>query len=321
MKMKTLRKTFMLSIIFVGSILSFIIPTLAQEKPDQLTIFTSISGSSWYGIGAGMAEIFAKEGVTSNPELGAGLSNVANVASGKGELGFTVSPAITVAARGDEPFGTPVTNVAVIAGLSESLMHIIVDGEGGIETIPDLAGKPFMTQRPGTITAIVFNEVLTQYGLKENDLKMSSGNLTEQRDALKDRRSDGMVSVASYPSSWGGELASTIPVKLLPINDEVFGKLNESMPTLGRGIIKGGIYVGQDKDVPTVSAQMVLIGAKDMSDDDAYWIAKTLVEHIKDVRGLHGSYKNLEVEQMANVPGGGLHPGAERYYREIGALK
>ena len=296
-------------------------PANAQdEAPDQLTIFTSVSGSSWYGIGAGMAEIFAQNGVSSNPELGAGLSNVANVANGRGELGFTMSPAITVAVRGEEPFTEPVTNVRVIAALSESLMHIFVDGDENIATLADLQGRPFITQRPGSITAVVFEELLDSQGMAASDLDLSTGSLTEQQDGLRDRRSDGMVSIASYPSSWGAELANTVPISLLPIDDAAFEALTERMPTVGRGLISGGTYVGQDVDVPTITANMILIASADMSEDEAYWVTRTLVENIETVRGLHASYRDLTPEQMASVPGGGLHPGAERYYRETGAL-
>jgi len=293
----------------------------AQAQPKGLTIFTSVSGSSWYGIGAGMAEIFAKAGVPSNPELGAGLSNVSNVGAHKGELGLTVAPALTVAARGQPPFPAAVGNVKVIAGLDSSILHIFVHAGAGISTVKDLAGHAFMTQRPGTISAVVFSEVLQAYGLKESDLSLSAGNLTEQTDAMKDRRVDGMISVASYPSSWGGELASTMPIRFLPVDDAAFSRLTGSMPTLGRAVIKGGLYKGQDADVPTVSAQMVLIAAAEMPEADAYWIAKALTEKLEDLRAIHASFKALTVGDLANVAGGGLHPGAEKYYREVGALK
>lgn len=293
----------------------------AEDKPRSLTIFTSVSGSSWYGIGAGMAEIFAKNGVPANPELGAGLSNVANVGYHKGELGFTVAPALTVAARGQAPFPEPIRNVQVVAGLSSSLMHVFVNRDAGIASFSDLAGRPFMTQRPGTISAIVFAEALKAAGLDESDLKLSAGDLNEQTDAMKDRRVEGMISVASYPSSWGNELANTVPLTLLPVTDEAYATLKSDMPTLGRAMIRAGVYAGQDVDVPTVSAQMVVVAAADMAEGEAYWIARTLTENLDTLKTVHGSFRDLTVQDLANVAGGHLHPGAEKYYREIGALK
>lgn len=296
--------------------------TVAQvsAQPDQITIFTSVSGSSWYGIGAGMADIFAQAGVPSNPELGAGLSNVANVANGRGELGFTLSPAITVARNGQEPFQEPVTNVAVIAALSRSLMHIVVNGDRGIETVGDLSGRPFVTQPPGAITAVMFEEVLGAYGMGVDDLDLSQGSLTVQRDELRDRRSDGMVSVGTFPLGVVEELALSMPIRLLPVSEEAYEALHARMPTVGRGVIPAGSYEGQTDAIDTVTAAMVIIVVADMSEDDAYWITRTLVENIDRVRGLHGSYADLTPAGMADVPGGGLHPGAQRYYREIGVL-
>ncbi|WP_159591075.1 TAXI family TRAP transporter solute-binding subunit [Chelativorans xinjiangense] len=297
------------------------LPVAAQEKPDSITIFTSVSGSSWYGIGAGMAEIFGKKGVQSNPELGAALSNIANVAAGKGELGFTMSPAVTVARNGQAPFDAPIENVAVIARLDDSIMHIIIDGTEEISTVADLKGRPFVTQPPGSITAVVFDRVLSAYGLSEGDLRLSKGSLTEQTEAMKDRRSDGMVSIATYPSSWVAELASTVPIRLVPIPDDTFAKVAAEMPTVGRATIPAESYEGQGEDVPTLSASMLVVSAADIPEEEAYWIARALAENIDAVRALHASFAELTVEEMADVPGGGLHPGAERYYREVGALK
>lgn len=296
------------------------VTTAVRAEPDQITIFTSVSGSSWYGIGAGMADIFAQSGVTSNPELGAGLSNIVNVAAGQGELGFTLSPAITVAHNGDEPFQEPVTNVAVIAALSRSLMHIVVNDERGIATVVDLAGRPFVTQPPGAITAVMFEQVLDAYGLTVDDLDLSQGSLTVQRDELRDRRSDGMVSVGTFPLSVVEELAATMAIRLLPVSDEAYAALHARMPTVGRGVIPAGAYDGVSEDVDTVTATMVIVAAADMPEEDAYWITRVLVENIDRVRGLHGSYADLTPQSMADAPGGGLHPGAERYYREIGVL-
>ena len=295
--------------------------SFAEEKPDQLTIFTSVSGSSWYGIGAGMADIFAENGVPSNPELGASISNIANVSTGKGELGLSNSPAITVAERGDKPFSVPLTNVRVIAALSENLMHIFTDANSEFNSVRDLKGEPFMTQRPGSITAVVFDELLGVSGLTRDDVNMLTGSLTEQQDGMKDRRVKGMVSIASYPSSWGGELAKTVPIKFLPVDEETYIELASRMPTVGRGMIKAGTYENQDTDIPTITAKMILVASDEMTDDEAYWVTKTLAGNLGALQRLHASFKTLTIEDMADVPGGGLHPGAERFYREIGALK
>lgn len=295
---------------------------VAQEnKPDSLTIFTSLAGSSWYGIGAGMGEIFASEGVPSNPELGAGFSNVANVASGEGELGLTMVPAISVANKGEAPFGASIGNVYVIAGLSESLMHLAVSAEAGIDAIADLKGHSFITQPVGSITAVVFEKVAAASGLNLADVDLSRGSIDVQTGGMQDRRSDGMVSVATFPAAFISELASAVPVKLLSVSDAAFAALKTDFPGVGRAVIPANTYEGQTADVPTVSAKMVVIASDVMTEDEAYWVTKTLVENIDRVKKLHGSYAKLTPEAMATVPGVPLHPGAERYYREIGVLK
>ncbi|MCV0378348.1 TAXI family TRAP transporter solute-binding subunit [Nitratireductor sp.] len=310
------------SLIGAGAAVAMMLGTVAADaKPKQITIFTSLAGSSWYGIGAGMAEIFGSEGVNSSPELGAAFSNIANVAAGKGEMGLTMLPAISVAANGTAPFKSPITNVKVVAALSESYMHIAVNADKGINSVADLKGKPFVTQPPGAITALLFEEVLAANGLSTDALQLSRGSLDVQLGEMKDRRADGMVSVATFPAAFIAELSSAMPVKLLPVDDAAFEAINAKLPAVGRSTIPANTYEGQAEPVETISAKMVAVVPADMSDEDAYWIAKTLVENLEKMRTLHGSYRTLNAEAMATVPDTMLHAGAEKFYRESGALK
>lgn len=294
---------------------------MVYAKPKQISIFTSLAGSSWYGIGAGMAKIFADKGVPANAELGAALSNIMNVVNGKGEIGYTMSAAVSMAEAGDPPFKNKVKGISGLIGLSSSYLHIVTPKARNIMTVPELKGRRFVTQPSGAITAEIMKRTLEAYGLKESDLQMSRGSLSIQLEHMKDRRADGMVTVATFPTGFLMELSNIIPVRMLSVSDEVFAKLSAGMPALSRAIIPANTYKGQDEDVRTLKTKMIGVVSDNMPEEDAYWITKELVENIDVVRGLHSAYKNLTPKDFASIPGVKIHPGAAKYYREIGAMK
>jgi hypothetical protein len=44
--------------------------------PKSITIFSEVSGGSWWGIGVVLSKIFMKSGVPSNTEIRRGVSNI-----------------------------------------------------------------------------------------------------------------------------------------------------------------------------------------------------------------------------------------------------
>ncbi|MDR2056415.1 MAG: TAXI family TRAP transporter solute-binding subunit [Desulfovibrio sp.] len=316
-----MRKKFLFGIPCLVLLATMAFAASVQAKPKQVTIFTSLAGSTWYAIGAGMAKIFASYDVNANAELGAAVSNIVNVVNGKGEIGFTLTAAVSLAQNGVPPFREKITNVTSILGLAPSYLQIATPKADNIMTIRDLAGKKFVTQPKGAITAEVFSRVLKAYGMGDNDLNLSRGSLDVQIDQMKDRHTGGMVSLGSFPAGFFTELANNVPLRMLPVSDEAYKKLAAEVPGLARAVIPANTYNGQDVDVPTVLSKLSLVVSADMPEEDAYWLTKTLVTHGDEIRALHSSYKELTNEDFATIPGVPLHPGAARYYREIGALK
>ena len=50
-------------------------------------------------------------------------------------------------------------------------------------------------------------------------------------------------------------------------------------------------------------------------------MTKSIVEQLDDIAATHAVYAALTPEMMAQDLGIPMHPGAEKYYKEIGAMK
>ena len=71
------------------------------------------------------------------------------------------------------------------------------------------------------------------------------------------------------------------------------------------------------------SSMQVVTTLKDLPEDTAYWITKTFWESVPDLKASHPAFDTVTPESVAGVPQGMLpfHPGALKYYKEVGFLK
>ena len=85
--------------------------------------------------------------------------------------------------------------------------------------------------------------------------------------------------------------------------------------------IPAGTYDGQDKDVMTASITNMLVTHEKVSDEVAYQMTKLVFENLQRLGNAHSAAKGITLENAVKGLPIPLHPGAERYYREVGVLK
>ncbi len=293
----------------------------AGKKPDKVTIATGNQGSPWSVVGAAISQIMAKDGVKSNTELGGGLSNVVTVSRGRTNTGFTMAAVLPMAYAGEKPFPGKIDNVRSIGSFMVNITHVIIRKDSGVKSFADLKGKAFATQPVGNVTTVAFQLLLEANGLKELDLKLSRGGQAFGANQLKDRKIVGFTATSGIPAAAFIDAAQTLDVLFLPVSDAAYKKVHKLNPGFVRGVIPAGTYNGQTAEIKTIATQSMLITNTKMTDDEAYFITKTIVENLDTIKKSHGSVKDLTPAYMAQTPAIKLHPGARRYYVENGYLK
>ena len=292
----------------------------AGKKPSQVTISVGNPGTPWSVVGATISQIMAKNGVKSNTELGGGLSNVVTVSNGRTNTGFTMAAVLPMAREGAKPFPKKIGNVRAIGSFMTNATHVMVRSDAGVNNFPDLKGKAFATQPVGNVTTLAFQILIGAYGLKESDLKISRGGQNFGANQLKDRKVVGFTATTGYPAAAFLDAAQTINVKLLGISDDALKKVQSVNSGFVRHQLPANLYKGQTKPVPTMATQSMLITNTNVTDDEAYFITKTIVENLNTIKKVHGSVKHLTPKFMARPPAIELHPGAAKYYKEKGYL-
>lgn len=320
--MKNLKKTAKLSLVFTLVLVIMLISisgifATEVKPPKSVTLLCGVSGGTWFSIGSIVSEVFRKAGIRSSVEIGGGVSNVIAIDRQEAELGMTMTITPPVAKKGGVPFKEKHEDVMGVCILFKNFAHIMVSEASGINSIDQLKGRKFASQPVGTSTQQALNDILSVYGLSENDLKIARGGQGEGASLVKDRHVVGQTATTAAPSATLSEVALFMPMKMLPISDEKYEELAKINNGYVRTSLPAETYTGQDEDVPGVRTDTILIVNKNMSEEEVYWIIKTLVENIEELRVAHASMKDLTVEEMSKVSGVEIHPGAKKYYEEV----
>ena len=100
---------------------------------------------------------------------------------------------------------------------------------------------------------------------------------------------------------------------MISLNDE---QVKASKRT--RLVIPAGTYAGQKEDIVTTSLPVVAFTTTDMSDETAYNLTKTYWENKASLGEAAKWWNGVSLDMLSNILTN-IHPGAKRYYKEVGA--
>lgn len=229
------------------------------------------------------------------------------------------------AATGTGPVSEPQTNMRSVTMLWQNVEQFVLSNEFVKDgTVSDLMGAKGQTVAMGNKNSgtLGSNQVLmTGLGMDfENDFEFMYGGYGPSSDAL----ANGQAVAAGMPS---GPPTSAI-TKLMSTNEGKFTVLNvtaeeAAMMDAGKELwtpytIPAGTYPGQDADINTIAQPNFLAVNADVDENHVYLLTKTLYENLPFLQAIHPATKAMNIDAaMAGLPVP-LHPGAARYYEELG---
>ena len=244
--------------------------------------------------------------------------------SGTSVLPRRCGPAKTEAARNN---GTvllknhgPIGDLRAIAGLYPEDAHIVVRADSAIRSLHDLKGKRVALGEPESGTLADARMVLEAAGLTECDLKAQYLRLSEAADGLAQGSIDAFFVMGGYPVPAITDVAASVPIRLLPIAPETTERLLQKFPFFSTDVIPAGAYPGFDQDVPTLSTRALWATRAELDETLVYAITKSLwskaTQQLLD--STHPAGRRIRLATALDGLAIPLHPGAARYYREIG---
>ena len=293
-----------------------------STEPTAITLATGGTSGTYYAVGGVMKTVLDSKLTLSSLNVestGASVANVNMITDGQAQMAILQSDVINYAHEGTYSFeGAPEDNALWVAGIYNETVQILA--KPGINTVADLKGKTICVGDVGSGTEINAWQVLKAAGLTEADVNAVNGSFQDGVDQLKDGKIDAAFTVAGAPTTAIVDYATTNTLNLISLTDEELAAIQAEYPFLIRDDLPSTTYTGMTGDVVCVAIQATLVASKDLSEDVVYELLKAMFDNKDELVAGHAKFGFLDATSAsagATVP---MHPGAEKYYKEVGVL-
>ncbi|MEM8797102.1 MAG: TAXI family TRAP transporter solute-binding subunit [Pseudomonadota bacterium] len=332
MKFISLKKS--ATAVIAGASLAAVVsgPVVAQEARDYI-LATASTGGTYYPVGVAISTLTK---VKLQPKQKISMSAINSAGSGENvrlmrenEAQFAIIQGLFgyYAETGTGPVAAdgPQKHLRSVSMLWQNVEQFIISAEmaktGTIDDVVALKGESMALGRQNSGTIGSNRTILGEFGLDiEQDFSLVFGGYGPSADAVADGKAVGMSTPAGVPTGAVTKLfaAKGEDVKLLNFTEEQATKADGGKGLWTPYTIKAGTYPNQNEDVQTIAQPNFLAVREDVDEDAVYQITKTMYENLPFLNAIHPATKAMSIEAaIAGLPLP-LHPGAARYYKEVG---
>lgn len=295
----------------------------SSAKTTKITLATGGTSGTYYAVGGAIQSTLSnklKLSTITVESTGASKANVNLITDGEAQMAILQSDVISYAHTGTNTFAETgkEDNALWVAGLYNETVQIIA--KKGINTIEDLKGKTVCMGDVGSGTRVNAEQVLAAYGMTADDVNAVSGSFQDGVDGIKDGKIDAAFTVAGAPTTAITDLATTNEFSMISLSDEALAKIATDFPFLVQDNLPAGTYSGIDQETKCVAVQAALVASKDVSADVVYELLKAMFDNKAELVGAHAKFQFLDAQYAVSGASVPLHPGAEKFYKEMGVL-
>jgi hypothetical protein len=301
------------------------VSTNALAQQQFVNVLTGGQSGVYYPLGVALSQIYAKAIPNTRATAQvtkASAENLNLLQAGRGELGFSLGDSVSDAWKGDEEAGFK-TKLDKLRGLSatyNNYIQIVANADSGIKTLADLKGKRISVGAAKSGTELNARAILKAAGLSYADLsKVEYLPFGESVELMKNRQLDATLQSAGLGVASIRDLATSIKITVIPVPADVVTKVGDA--AYQPAIIPANTYTGQTADVATAAIPNFLVTHAGVSNELAYQMTKSLYDNLDTLYAAHNAAKGIKRDNAIKGMPIPLHPGAEKYYREVGLLK
>ncbi len=286
-----------------------------------VSLATGGTGGTYYPVGGGIADIVSKNlpDVQMTAETGnASVANLNLIGTNQIEMGLVQNDVAFFAYNGQMMFDKPYKNIRAISVLYPETIQVVAMKDSGVEKITDLPGKRVSVGAPGSGVLADVQLMFRVLGYKFSDMDTDFLDFNNTAQRMKDGQLDVGFVVAGYPTASIMDLATLHDITLVEFDKEFIDKLHSEYPFFVKNVIPAGTYQGVDKDTTTVAVQAMWVCDAAMSDELVYKITKAFWENVEDLYQVHSRAKQVTLQSALEGVSVPVHPGAAKYYEEVG---
>ena len=313
-------RLFILSIAFFSLAIS---SGCGKSESKFISIGSAPPGGTFFVVGGAIAEVVgANVGelpwqVSAEATKGT-QENIRRLDSG--ELDFALANAAIsyFAVRGEGAWERehPIRSVMTLA---PNVALFITPKSSGVKTIADLKGKRVVIGPAGAGFHYFVRPILQAHGIAYDDLTVLHNTQAGTVDMLADGSAAAAFLGGAVPTSSITQASASQDIFFIPFGEDEKKKLIESYPFFEPASIPAGTYRGQNEAFNGMKVGgMHLITSANVDEETVYQFTKILYENRAEVVKTHPAGRAINPKNIVKDTGTPFHPGAVRYYKEIG---
>ncbi len=303
--------------------LSLVASNATGQKRKFLSVGTAPPGGAFFVVGGAIAQVVSSHTKDMKWEVSAEATkgtqeNIRRLA--KGELEFALANAAISyfavrgegAWKGEQPIRTVMT-------LAPNVALFITSQSSGVRTLSDLKGKRAVVGPAGAGFEYFLQPILGAHGVSYEDFTPLHNTQAGAVDMLADGSAAAAFLGGAVPTASITRASASQNIFFIPFDDAAKQSLFENYPFFNAVVIPSGTYRGQDEPFHGMNVgAMHLITAANLDTETVYQFTKVLYEQRTEVVKIHPAGKAINPKNVVKDTGTPFHPGAIRYYKEIG---
>lgn len=330
MKLGSVMKNFAVAACITGL---FVTGNAQATEPQNFLLATASTGGTYYPVGVALATLTK---VKLQPKMKIGMSAINSAGSGENvkllrenEVQFAILQGLFgyYAWNGKGPLTKdgPQKELRAVSMLWQNVEQFTIlsskSKTGTIADISDLKGERLALGKKNSGTIGSNTTILRNLGLDaQKDFKLIHVGYGPSADALQNGQIVAMSTPAGVPAGAVTRALAAMgdKVKILNFTDEQAKKADGGLNLWTKYVIPADTYPNQKEDVTTIAQPNFLAVRADIDEEAVYLITKTIYENLPFLNAIHKATKAIKPEKaLAGLPMP-LHPGAIKYYKEIG---
>jgi len=245
--------------------------------------------------------------------------NIRQLDDGTLQLAMSNSAISYFAVRGEKSWEKEYDIRAVVT-IAPNVAMFITKSDSGITTISDLKNKKVCVGPAGAGFEMFVGPILEEHGVQWEDIKPVNATQSGAVDLLSDGGADAAFLGGAVPTGSITQAASTFKVLFVPYDSQVRETLIERYPFFSAFTIASEKYksaLTEDFSGLNVGS-MQLITSASQPEELIYQLTKSIWENREKIAEKHPAGRAINEKNAARYTGTDFHPGAIRFYREIG---
>lgn len=299
----------------------------SQEEIRSLTIGTGGLGGNYHMTGLAIARIVNKQQGAHGFRLqdiqsSGSVSNIDAIMAGNIEFGVAQADRQYQAVNGLAEWKErgPQKDLRSVFSLYNESVTLVAASDSGISTIHDLRrkrvdiGPPGSGIRQNAIDALSAAEIAW-----EKDIEAHGGKLEDRLAMLLHSELDAFFHTVGHPSKdIKFATFSVRGARLIPLDN--IEMLVSKYPHYSKSVIPIGLYprAANKTDVETIGVKATFVTSAKVPDDIVYAVTRAVFDDLESLGKYDPILTTFSKGSMLEGLTAPLHPGALRYYREIG---